>query len=59
MNKPDLALNNLQWLICHKTKPSLQYHVIGQSVVYYYYHYYLRTVPCCCRIMTLMSCNKT
>ena len=20
MNKPDLALNNLQWLICHKTK---------------------------------------
>ena len=22
MNKPDLALNNLQWLICHKTKPN-------------------------------------
>ena len=21
MNKEDLALNNLQWLICHKTKP--------------------------------------
>ena len=21
MYKPDLALNNLQWLICHKTKP--------------------------------------
>ena len=20
MNKPDLALDNLQWLICHKTK---------------------------------------
>ena len=20
MNKPDLALNNLQWLVCHKTK---------------------------------------
>ena len=20
MNKPDLALNNLQWLICHKTR---------------------------------------
>ena len=22
MNKPDLALNNLQWLICCKTKPN-------------------------------------
>ena len=23
MNKPDLALNNLQWLIYHKTKPNI------------------------------------
>ena len=23
MYKEDLALNNLQWLICHKTKPNL------------------------------------
>ena len=22
MYKPDLALNNLQWLICHKTQPN-------------------------------------
>ena len=22
MYKPDLALNNLQWLICHKIKPN-------------------------------------
>ena len=22
MNKEDLALNNLQWLICHKTQPN-------------------------------------
>ena len=22
MNKHDLILNNLQWLICHKTKPN-------------------------------------
>ena len=22
MYKQDLALNNLQWLICHKTKPN-------------------------------------
>ena len=22
MYKPDFALNNLQWLICHKTKPN-------------------------------------
>ena len=22
MSKPDLVLNNLQWLICHKTKPN-------------------------------------
>ena len=25
MYKQDLALNNLQWLICHKTKPNLMY----------------------------------
>ena len=24
MYKEDVALNNLQWLICHKTKPSQQ-----------------------------------
>ena len=23
MNKPDLELDNLQWLICHKIKPNL------------------------------------
>ena len=23
MYKEDLALNNLQWLICHKTKPNV------------------------------------
>ena len=23
MYKPDLPVNNLQWLICHKTKPNL------------------------------------
>ena len=22
MNKPDLSLNNLQWLVCHKTQPN-------------------------------------
>ena len=22
MYKPDLALDNLQWLVCHKTKPN-------------------------------------
>ena len=25
MYKEDLALNNLQWLICHKTKPTKSY----------------------------------
>ena len=25
MNKQNLALNNLQWLICHKTKPNYIY----------------------------------
>ena len=25
MNKPDLILNNLQWLICHKTKSKLTF----------------------------------
>ena len=27
MCKKDLALNNLQWLICHKTKPNQTKHV--------------------------------
>ena len=31
MYKPDLALNNLQWLICHKTKPHLYTIKISQS----------------------------
>ena len=35
MNKMDLALNNLQWLICHKTKPKTL--DIGSSVVYSLY----------------------
>ena len=30
--KPDLALNNLQWLICYKTKPSHIY------LIYIYMH---------------------
>ena len=30
MYKEDLALNNLQWLICHKTKPN-------KTNDYYYY----------------------
>ena len=25
--KMDLALNNLQWLICHKTQPTIWNHV--------------------------------
>ena len=25
--KPDLALNNLQWLICHNTKPNQIYSI--------------------------------
>ena len=25
MHKEDLALNNLQWLICHKTQPNQTY----------------------------------
>ena len=27
MNKPDLAFNNLQWLICHKTKLDRHHHI--------------------------------
>ena len=32
MYKEDLALNNLQWLICYKTKPNQT--KLGQSVEY-------------------------
>ena len=28
MYKEDLALNNLQWLICHKTQPNLNKKVL-------------------------------
>ena len=31
MNKPDLALNNLQWLICNKTKPNQTKTHVAQS----------------------------
>ena len=45
MNQPDLDLNNLQWLICRKTKPTNQYnhamtltfrHIIG--IYHWIYH---------------------
>ena len=32
MYKKDLALNNLQWMICHKTKPN-------QTVIKYFFHF--------------------
>ena len=28
MYKPDLALNNLQWFMCHKTKPNQTHRLI-------------------------------
>ena len=36
MRKKDLALNNLQWLICHKTKPN--------QTIYIYIYIYIRFV---------------
>ena len=32
MFKEDLALNNLQWLICHKTQPNQTKHIFIQCV---------------------------
>ena len=29
MYKEDLALNNLQWLICHKTKPNKHSYMVS------------------------------
>ena len=26
MHEPDLALNNLEWLICYKPKPNQKFH---------------------------------
>ena len=37
MYKKDLALNNLQWLICHKTKPNQA----NQKSPRFYEYYYL------------------
>ena len=34
MYKEDLALNNLQWLICHKTKPKLRDKFLSQIDIY-------------------------
>ena len=31
MYKEDLALNNQQWLICHKTKPKFKKKTLGSS----------------------------
>ena len=33
MNKRDLALNDLQWLICHKTKPNLIYLIYKKHTI--------------------------
>ena len=33
MSKQDLALNNLQWLICHKTKPNQTEHTYKMHMV--------------------------
>ena len=35
MNQPDLALNNQQWLICHKTTPNQNWKYI---FVYFFHH---------------------
>ena len=36
MYKVDLALNNLQWLICHKTQPIFQDQLLYQGLVEVY-----------------------
>ena len=55
MSKEDLALNNLQWLICHKSQPNLSFKMsllsyYSQSCFYYYflwsfYYYYCFFFP--------------
>ena len=35
MDKQDLALNNLQGLMCHKTQPNLTRLSLGASIVLY------------------------
>ena len=47
MYKMDLALNNLQWLICHKTKSkqTKRYEIISVYVVSPYDNFATRPVP--------------
>ena len=39
MYKQDLTLNNLQWLICHETKPKTHTHNINESTYKFIFHY--------------------
>ena len=41
MYKEDLALNNLQWLVCHKTKPN---QTKPNQITYYIYIYIERYI---------------
>ena len=38
MYKEDLALNNLQWLICHKTKPNPIDVIVSEFEIQSHYH---------------------
>ena len=39
----DLALNNLQWLICHKTRPTNEH--LYQKVHYYHLYWSIEQSP--------------
>ena len=47
MYKPDLSLNNLQWLICHKTKPN-KTKAINHSLL---------IISCKTTFYTILHCN--
>ena len=45
MYKQGLALNNLQWLICHKTKPN-QAKLVNKILLPRYVNFYRTTISC-------------
>ena len=43
MYKPDLALNNLRWLLCPKTKPNNILSIMKYIYIYIYIYTYTHT----------------
>ena len=55
MYKQDLALNNLQWLICHKTKPKKHKEFMSLHFDFLYILFNNENLPCSIFIIRLRT----